>query len=217
MDILSYKLGQKSSGGGGGSSRDWSEIGYEEEPPFIDRGVNYAKTIKNNWDATQTSLQRKFNNDNDIIFMPMVNTSNVTNMKYTFQNCANLKCVPSLDTQNVTSMIAMFNNCTSLEDAPIFNTSNVNDMGSMFEGCKDLKNVPIYDTSKTKYMSNTFAYNSSLSETSLDNILQMCINAITSTKTLSYIGFNSTNQTVETIQALPHYQDFLNAGWTIGY
>ena len=56
-----------------------------------------------------------------------------------------------------------------------------------------------------------------LTQESLNNILQMCINAtsFTGTKTLKYLGLSSTQAT--TCQSLSNYQAFLNAGWTTGY
>lgn len=58
-----------------------------------------------------------------------------------------------------------------------------------------------------------------LTDASLDNILQMCINATsyTETKTLAELGLSNYRASVSRVEALPHYQDFLNAGWTIGY
>jgi hypothetical protein len=47
----------------------------------------------------------------------------------------------------------------------------------------------------------------------------MCINATsyTGTKTFSKFGFNSGYYAASKIQSLPSYQDFITAGWTIGY
>ena len=58
-----------------------------------------------------------------------------------------------------------------------------------------------------------------LTDNSLNNILQICINATlyTGTKTLYTLGFRSNKYSVERIQALSNYQAFIDAGWTIGY
>jgi hypothetical protein len=96
-------------------------------------------------------------------------------------------------------------------------------MQKMFQNCYNLASVPLLDTSAITGSSSfasmfTNCYN--LTDTSLDNILQMCINATgyTGNKTLSALGFtNSTIYSESRIQALPHYQAFVNAGWTIGY
>ena len=117
----------------------------------------------------------------------------------------------------------MFGSCKSLLNIPQLNTSNVTNMNSMFSGCERLINVPQLDTSNVTNMSSMFGGCVSLNDTSLDNILQMCINAAsyTGTKTLKTIGFQYTNMTskypASRIRALPHYQDFIDAGWTIGY
>ena len=172
MDLFSYLLGKNSSGGGGGGSGglDWSAIGYSGAPQAIVDGYNYAKQIYDNWDNTIKDMGEIFRYDKNLIYFPLVDTSNVTNMRYMFLDCNNLTAIPVLNTSNVTTM-------------------------------------------KSAFQSNN------LTDESIDNILQMCINATsyTGTKTLQALSFNKNVQTVERIQALPHYQDFINAGWTIGY
>lgn len=123
-------------------------------------------------------------------------SSTITTAQYMFANCNCLTSIPlQLDTSNITNMKNMFSGCTRLETLPQLNTAKVTNMQYMFQSCN------------------------SLSDTSLDNILQMCINATsyTGTKTLYQLGFDSTYQPATTIQGLPHYQAFLDAGWTIGY
>lgn len=62
-----------------------------------------------------------------------------------------------------------------------------------------------------------FSRCSSLSNESLNNILEMCINATsyTGTKTLKQIGLTSSQAT--TCQSLSNWNDFVTAGWTTGY
>lgn len=100
---------------------------------------------------------------------------------------------PLVDTSKVTNMTSMFYYCTSLEEIPQFDTSNVTDMRYMFQSCNKL------------------------TDTSIDNILQFCITSKVKNGTLKYLGFNSNDYPINRIEALPHYQDFLDAGWTIGY
>ena len=183
------------SGSGG---LDWTAIGYSEEPEIIEDDYNYSKDIYDNWDSTQTDLSYKFQNDKELVYMPLVNTSNATNMTYIFNNCDNLREVPLLNTSNVTSMRNMFYICSKLENIPLLDTSSLNSNSSFQSFCNGCKN---------------------LTDTSLDNILQMCINATLygGTKTLARLGFNSSDYPTSRIQALTHYQDFIDAGWTIGY
>lgn len=205
------------SGSGG---HDWSAIGYSEEPERIQDGYDYAITIKNNWDATQTDLRGKFLIDYNLIFMPLVDTSSATSMYNMFSMCCSLISFPLLNTSNVTTMNGMFYNCYSLKSIPQIDTQRVTDMQSMLRNCYSLKDIPQLNTSKVKFMSNMFQECNSLTDTSLDNILKMCIgttSAYTKTKTLAQLGFSSTYYPASRIQALPHYQDFIDAGWTIGY
>ena len=203
-----------------GGGLDWSAIGYDSTPQSIVDGYNYAKEIYDNWDETPTTLSRKFQYDYNIIFMPLVNTSNATLMTSMFNGCYNLMTIPLLNTSNVQGMSGMFQNCYGLNEIPLLNTSNVTNMASMFSGCKILKTLPLLNTSKVTNMSGMFYDCPQLTNESLDNILQMCINAIsyTGTKNLTTLNLdNATIYPVSRIEALPHYQDFIDAGWTIGY
>lgn len=222
MDITSYLLGKNSSGGGGGGSDlDWSALGYAKRPQVIDDGYNYAKQIQNTW-TPSSDLTSKFAQDYSLIYMPLVDTSETTNMYQMFYNCSTLQSIPLLNTSNVTSMGSMFHGCTALKELQQIDTSKVVLMNSMFNGCYSLTSVPILNTSSVKG-TNAFSsmFNSciSLSDESLNNILEMCITATqyNGTKTLSRLGFNSTYYPASRIQSLSNYQDFLDAGWTIGY
>lgn len=205
---------------GGGGDIDWSAIGYESTPQIIVEGYNYAVEIKNNWQNV-ADLTDKFNDNKNIKIMPLVDTSNATTMNGMFYN-SNIMEIPLLNTENVKDMISMFYSCVLIETIPLLNTSKCEKMGTMFLGCRNLKNVPILNTSKlynSNSLSNTFGGCLSLTDESLDNILQMCINATIyrGTKTLAKLGFSATYYSASRIQALTHYQDFINAGWTIGY
>lgn len=139
-------------------------------------------------------------------------------IEYMFSGCTSLTNVNNF-THSITSVVTAsetFKNCSSLVTAPtIANFDKITAMNGFFNGCTLLANIPIYDTSSITSWSNAFSNCSSLTDTSLDNILQMCINATSynGTKKLSTLGVSNTYDT--RIQALTHYQDFLDAGWII--
>lgn len=221
MDITSYLLGKNSSGGGGGSDLDWTAIGYEERPQVIDDGYNYAKQIKNTW-TPSSDLTNKFAYNYSLIYMPLVDTSTATNMSYMFAYCHSLQTVPLLDTSSVTNTSNMFTYCHALKEIPQLDISKVTTINSMFSYCYCLKTVPILNFSSVKGVNafnSAFSNCLSLSDESIDNIMQSCITAssYSGTKTLAKLGFNNTNYPTSIIQSLPHYQAFLDAGWTIGY
>lgn len=197
MDITSYLLGKNASGGGGGSDLDWSAIGYENPPLLVVEGYNYAVQVKNNW-VQKTDLSNNFSSDTNLVYMPLVDTSISTVFQNMFYSCERLQEVPLLDTKNAQITTSMFYNCIQLRTIPTFNISNVQTSGNiknMFYNC------PL------------------LTDDSLNNILNMCINAssYTGTKTLYQLGLRSSNYSTTRIEALSNYQDFLDAGWTIGY
>lgn len=131
-----------------------------------------------------------------------------------------IKSIDSIDTSNMISTRALFSNCTNLVSIPQIDTSKAKDMRNMFYTCSNLENLPQLNTSSATNMQSMFGYTPKLTDTSLDNVLKMCINInpnYSRGKTLSEIGFTSSNYPASRIQALPSYQDFINAGWTIGY
>lgn len=128
-----------------------------------------------------------------------------------------IKSIDEIDTSNMSNMNSMFNTCTHLYSIPLLDTSNVTNMANMFTRCLFLTDVPLLNTSKVTNMYGMFSDSFRLTDTSLDNVLQMCINSLETNKTLTRLGFTSTYYSASRIQALPHYQDFIDAGWTIGY
>lgn len=155
------------SGGGGASSTDWSQIGYTGAPQVFQDDFSYAKNIHDNWDPTVTHLYRKFYGDTNLVYMPMVETSGVTDMRNTFNDCNNLISVPLLNTSACTSMERMFYACRKLATVPLFDTSRVTDMKEMFGFCSVLASVPLFDTSSVTNMYNMFSECSGLTSVPL--------------------------------------------------
>lgn len=198
MDITSYLLGKKSSGGGGGGST-------EKTKPYT---ISFASTSSVvSPDSIDVSLLVTFNKmfyqHTGIEELDLSSWSNnsVTDMNQACYGCSNLKkfiFTNKLDTSNVTTFKQMFYGCKLLEDVSKFNFSSVgyNGVQNMFYQCW------------------------SLTDTSLNNILLSCITmnpSYTAAKTLAVMGFARVNYPEARIQALPAYQDFIDAGWTIGY
>ena len=94
-------------------------------------------------------------------------------------------------------------------------------MNSMFNSCLSLTTIPFLDASsvnKINGLNQIIASCQKLTDESLDNILKTCISAVNYNGTKTFRGLTaSTYYTAERLQALPHYQDFIDAGWTIGY
>ena len=133
-----------------------------------------------------------------------------------------IKEIPSFTlNSNVTSLLNCFNGFYEMIKIGYFNTINVTNFSSCFSGCNKLQDLPLLDFSSATTLTSVFSACFAFNNTSLDNILQMCAGAsnYTGTKTLQYL-FNSNMSSYypsSTIQGLAHYQDFLDAGWTIGW
>lgn len=183
------------SSGGGADLSDYFTTTIGEGTSVKGAFVDMIKNIPETTIVSGTSLYYAFNEYTGTT-ISLIDTSNVENMTYMFYKSVNLTTVPSFNMSSCTDIMYMFADCTNLQNVPIFYAPNVSKFTSMFSNCPNL------------------------TDTSLDNILQMCINSnvsLSSRRKLSDLGFTSTNYPASRIQTLPHYQDFLNARWTIGY
>ena len=167
--------------------------------------------------SSVTTMSYMFQSCPKLTTIPLLDTSNVTNMDGMFNGCTVLTSIPELNTSNVTNTHYMFNSCSNLTAIPLLNTSNVTNMGGMFQSCSKLTTIPLLDTSKVTSMVDMFYYSRNLSDESLNNILAMCANATsyTKTKTLAYIGLTSAQ--ANKCKSLSNYSAFTNAGWITGY
>lgn len=142
---------------------------------------------------------------------------------YLFADCSRITQAPMIDTTGITHYACTFQNCKSLETAPNYDLHDAYELQSMFRGCTALKNVPLYDTSNIN-TSAGFTYMfygcPNLTNQSLNNILQMCINATRyhGIKKLTELGIyvgDGYPYTDEQIRNLPNYTQFWQAGWSI--
>ncbi len=105
-----------------------------------------------------TNMSYIFNSCFSLVSIPQLDTSNVTNMNNMFYYCYSLTCIPQLDTSNVTNMNSMFYHCYSLTCIPQLDTSNVIGMNNIFNGCFSLVSIPQLDTSNVTNMNSMFYY-----------------------------------------------------------
>ena len=168
--------------------------------------------------SSVTNMQWAFRDCINLTTIPLLNTSNVTNMADAFNNCQGLEEVPLLDTSSVTRMDGMFRATENLTTIPQFNTINVTDMSFMFAYSSSLVTVPVLNTGKVTDMSYMFESCPNLSNDSLNNILQMCIDsAITTASDKTLKDLRLSEEQAQICTTLSNYQAFLDAGWTTGY
>ena len=88
-----------------------------------------------------------------IVYLPKIDTSEVTSMSKMFRYCYSLVAIPQLDTSNVTNISTMFWGCYSLVTIPQFDTRNVTNTGSMFYNCYSLTHIKLKNV-KLEYQLN---------------------------------------------------------------
>ena len=154
--------------GGGGSELDWTTLGYNEMPETINEDFNYSTYVKNNWNGTTS-----FDGDNKIVYLPLMDFSNISDATSFFRNCQKLQTIPNINV-TLSSTQNMFSGCTSLRiiDVSNFNITNVERMDNMFTNCSSLKELDFsnLNNSNVKRTSSMFSYCSSLKKVNLKNI-----------------------------------------------
>lgn len=138
---------------------------------------------------------------------------------YMFYNCTGLQTA-SADApggaSNITDATSMFRGCSSLTSIPS-DFARLTKVNHMFNGCSSLVSLPLIDMSNVTTGANYVTNCSSLSNTSLNNVMGSFLTATgyTGTKTLKSIGFTSAQATTAT--SLSNWSALSAAGWTTGY
>lgn len=187
-----------------------------------------ASTITGSVDVTNaTNIKYMFKDCSNLTAIPTFTgtTSTITDFSQLFYNCSSAASFPAIDTSNATNLSEMFSRCASMVTAPAINTGKGTNFSRMFQNCAALTTVPEYNLSKANNLFYMFGESYALNDTSLDNILKMCIGATsyTGTKTLYELGFRQDKYPLTRFAGdpstntspLPHYQDFLDANWVV--
>ena len=181
---------------------DWTALGYNNRPPTIDEGYEYALEIKNNWDASGTVFTKmndrkllffpevdcsnyteiNIRNTPHLIYVPNMNTSKISNFSVFFSNCYALQKIESIDTSNGTILQSMFSGCYSLKEIPEINTSKITSSYQLFRYCYLIKTIPSIDLGNATNTSYTFADCTSLTSVPTLNISK--------STTTSYMFYN---------------------------
>jgi len=145
----------------------------------------------------------------------LLNVKTPTTISYLCYNCYKLKQLPEMDTSKATSFSYVFYNCKSIETLPSYNTAKASNFGYMCSGCTSLKNVPVLSFTLATNLGGIFQNCPNLTDESLNNIMQSCINGsrITSSqKTLTSLGLDADQRA--RCATLSNWTAFTNAGWS---
>lgn len=115
----------------------------------------------------------------------------------------------------------MFSYCRNIKEIDLSKAklpSNITGTNYMFRYCTNLENINFGNMNMTNVtvMNGMFANCPSLSDYTLNNILELCTKATTmGNKELYNLGLTSAQAT--RCENLSNYQAFLDAGWSTGY
>ena len=119
-----------------------------------------------------------------------------------------------------------FSYCSNLTEVGVvdFGTSLTDiRLTGFFSRCTNLQTISFKNVRANMFynygLSDMFAYCPSLTDQTLENILDLCIRAdyYYNNKKLTHLGFTATDYPVSRLETLSNYQAFLDAGWTTGY
>lgn len=205
--------------GGGGDALEPSRIALSG----ITGDVVIKPQVTVDVSKTLTSLEQMFYQDTAITsieFDASIDLSKVTSIYQMCNGCFNLQQVKFNAVLSPTNASGAFRSC-KLSESPVLDLSKCTNASSLFQATNGMKVTTTYDLSSfTTYYNfqNMFTFTPSQEDimTSVDNVLLTLISAVnvSSGKTLR----NACGNTAFITQApnSQYYQDFLDAGWTIG-
>lgn len=142
IDELENRLDECGGQGVIDSSLESIGVTPETQPYYfysIQNAVEYAKSIRDSWDPNNTSMI--FLYDQQLRFMPYVDTSNVSEMSFTGSV---IETVPALNLGKIQNAGGMFSRCERIGSIPDLNFSDDHllDINGMFSDCKSLYLIP---------------------------------------------------------------------------
>ena len=137
-----------------------SDVSYMFDCVSGDTPLGSLYTIPNfNFSSTITSInmQNFISGQQNLAFVPQLNTSRVTNMAAMFHGCTELKEVPTLNMSLVTTTYYMFRNCINLRKVGNLNMPVNTDMRYMFAYCYNLQTIEnIFTTTSLTLVRESF-------------------------------------------------------------
>lgn len=188
IENLNKKLEEGGSQGVIDSSLESIGVTPETQPYYfysIQNAVEYAKSIRDNWDPNNTSMN--FVYDQQLRFMPYVDTSNVSEMSFAGSV---IETVPVLNLGKIQNAGGMFSGCERIGNIPDLNFSNdrLLDAGGMFMDCKSLYLIPnITGTKNVISFNSLYARCAATSFPSIDtSSAKSCVSMYESTNAFKY-------------------------------
>ena len=154
-----------------------------------------------------------------LVNIPDLNLPNTINAPDMFAGCTSLINVPNIEMNQATNVSSMFKDNPNLVNVGTINMTNVGNASQMFRNDINLVNVPEFGLSNTAaILSSMFDNCNSLSNESVINIINMCINANVASAQKNLMPSNTFSPLYETKFDNSYYTDYHTAltaaGWT---
>ena len=142
-----------------GGGVDFAVLGYgKDEISQIQADIDYSLELKQKWESGEI---KTFYGYNQIVFAPVIDVSNKSDLSNLYNGCVNLKYIPPLNTSNATSMEYTFSK-TSIEFMYSLNVENVLSLRECFSNNASLLYVGELYSSKCENFRSMFYWDSYL-------------------------------------------------------
>ena len=134
----------------------FEKIGYtESNTPELQEMVDYSYELAKGWNPDGSTAQM-FRDNKDIVFLPVLDWSNVTSGSYVFQNCVNLTTIGHLNLPPLTDCVSIFDNC-GVKAVPNLSTKKCPKFDRAFNNCTSLRRIEGFDLSSASSIYVTFS------------------------------------------------------------
>ena len=144
-------------------------------------------------------------------------------MTSTFNGCTALKTITFTSMPSVTNLNQAFKYCNVLETINNLDTSTVTNLSQAFSGCEKLS-FPVLNLASVTNLELAFTgtltrFGTGISSQSVYNIIESLKTATSysGTKTMAYVGFNTSYDAVTNlITSQSNWDDLVALGWSLG-
>jgi len=129
------------TGGSAQIEQSMEDFGYADSIDFIQWMVDYSNTITSGWTEYTTSTVMS----GELIYFAPNLPINGLSFANGFHKCENLLTIPSLNTSNLTNFQGVFSGCTSLVSVPDLDLHNANTLNYCFRDNNKLRSIGLID------------------------------------------------------------------------
>lgn len=107
----------------------------------INEEIAYTKSLEEEWNPDNTTIDHRYYQNDNLVYAPQFDTSNIENANMAYYGCASLQVVPDMDLSNCEDVMYLFNNCKALTDIGLIILPKASNLTGFVNGCPKLRNL----------------------------------------------------------------------------